>query len=271
MKKRWGERDLNAIIIVMPEFNLAITISAFIAGVLTFFAPCTLPLVPAFLGIISGAGTGVLNDPEELRRIRSRIFKNALGYVLGFSLVFILFGVAFSFLGTISIVREILQKVGGLFVIAFGLVLLGWLRIPGLNSEKQIAVPRLFRRVSLANSFLLGALFALGWSPCVGPLLGSILLLASTSGTVLEGTFLLGVFALGLGIPFLIAALAIGKAFSAFGRWGNVLAIINKIAGIFLVVLGFLLITDQFSFALNSFKLYFYQFQFFEVFINQYL
>src|SRR3989344_4566415 len=146
----------------MPEFNVAITISSFIAGVLTFFAPCTLPLVPAFLGIISGAGD--ISDPDKLKAARGRIFKHA----------------------------------------------------------------------SSANSFILGALFALGWSPCVGPLLGSILLLASTSGTVLQGTFLLIVFSIGLGIPFLLTALLIGKAFTAFGRWGNFISIINKIAGVLL-------------------------------------
>src|SRR3989344_5889505 len=168
----------------VPEFNLAITISAFIAGLLTFFAPCTLPLVQAFLGIISGARIEDLKNPEITKTVRWRILKNAVFYVLGFSLVFISFGVAFSYLGTLFVIRELLEKIGGLLIIAFGLVLLGWLKVPWLDSDKQIAVPRLFRHVSLANSFLLGAIFALGWSPCVGPLLGSILLLASTSGTV---------------------------------------------------------------------------------------
>lgn len=255
----------------MPIFDFSIIIPAFIAGVLTFFAPCTLPLVPAFLGIISGVkGSGLLSE-GDLTLYRWRIFKNAVFYVLGFSLVFISFGVAFSYLGTLFIIRELLEKVGGLFIIAFGLVLLGWLKIPRLDSGKQIAVPRLFRNVSLANSFLLGAVFALGWSPCVGPFLGSILLLASTSGTVFEGTFLLVIFSIGLGIPFLITALLIGKAFTAFGRWGSVLSVINKVAGAFLLVIGFLLILGKFSLVHSQFKNYFYNFPFFEVFINKFL
>jgi cytochrome c-type biogenesis protein len=262
----------------MPEFNLVITTSSFIAGVLTFFAPCTLPLVPAFLGIISGVkGSDPFLSEGDLTPYRWRIFKNAVFYVLGFSLVFISFGVAFSYLGTLFIIRELLEKIGGLFIIAFGLVLLGLLDIPWLNSGKQIAVPRLFRHVSLAHSFLLGAVFALGWSPCVGPLLGSVLLLASTSGTVLEGTFLLVVFSIGLGLPFLVTSLLVGKAFTAFGsgsslaRWGSTLSIINKVAGAFLVVIGFLLISGNFSLVHSQFKNYFYNFQYFEVFINKFL
>lgn len=255
----------------MPIFDFSIIISAFIAGVLTFFAPCTLPLVPAFLGIISGARVEDLRNQEIARAVRWRIFKNAVFYVLGFSLVFISFGVALSYLGTLFIIRELLEKVGGLFIIAFGLVLLGWLKIPWLDSGKQIAVPRLFRNVSLANSFLLGAIFAIGWSPCVGPLLGTILLLASTSGTVFEGTFLLVIFSIGLGLPFLVTALLIGKAFTAFGRWGSTFSIMNKVAGIFLITIGFLLILGKFSLVHSQFKNYFYNFQFFEVFINKFL
>lgn len=253
----------------MPEFNSAITISSFIAGVLTFFAPCTLPLVPAFLGIISG--TSDLSDPAKVKAAQGRIFMNAVFYVAGFSAVFILFGVVFSFLGTLPLVKEILEKAGGLFIIAFGLVLLNLLNVSWLSSDRRIAVPQMFRRVSLANSFVLGALFALGWSPCVGPLLGAILLLASTSGTVLEGTFLLTVFSLGLALPFLLTALLIGRAFRAFGRWAGFIAVINKIAGIFLVVIGFFVITGNFSFLLGSFKSYFYRFDMFETFINRFL
>lgn len=255
----------------MPEFNFAIIISAFIAGIFTFFAPCTLPLVPAFLGIISGAKTEELSDPGKLKLVRGRIVRNAFFYVLGFSLVFILFGVAFSYLGTILFIRSLLEKIGGIFIVAFGLVLLGLLKIPRLSSDKKIVVPQLFHRVSLLNSFILGALFALGWSPCVGPLLGSILLLATTSGTVIEGTFLLVVFSVGLGVPFILTALLIGRAFGAFGRWGNIISVINKIAGALLVVIGFLLIVGRFGLIHTQFKNYFYNFGWFEVFINRFL
>lgn len=255
----------------MPEFNLAITISAFIAGVFTFFAPCTLPLVPAFLGIISGTRLEEMKNPEMARTFRWQIFKNAVLYVFGFSLVFVLFGISFAFVSHILGFKEWLQRIGGVVVIIFGLFMLGWLRLPFLSYEKQVRVPWLFRNVSLLNSFLLGALFALGWSPCVGPLLGSVLLLASSAGTVYQGTFLLVVFSAGLGLPFLITALFVGKAFVAFSRWGRLLEAVNKIAGIFLIFIGFLLITGLFSTFHNQLIIFFYRFPFFEVFINKFL
>ena len=224
----------------MPEFNFAIVISSFIAGVFTFFAPCTLPLVPAFLGIISGTNPEELKNPELAKVVRGRIFKNAVLYVIGFSLVFILFGVSFSFVSHVLGLKELIQRFGGIVVVIFGLFMMGWIKLPFLSYDKQIRVPQLFRRVSLFNSFLLGALFALGWSPCVGPLLGSVLLLASTSGTIIEGTFLLIIFSAGLGLPFLITSLFVGNALTIFGRWGRMLEVINKIAGVFLIFLGWL-------------------------------
>lgn len=255
----------------MPELSIALIISSFVAGLFTFFAPCTLPLVPAFLGVIAGVGQDELKDPAKIKQLRGKIFANALFYVLGFSLVFILFGIAFSFLGQIYLVRIWLQRLGGILVILFGLVLLGFFRIPFLSGEKQIRAPKLFQSASKTNSFGLGVLFSLGWSPCVGPLLGGILLLASGSGTVLQGTLLLVVFSLGLAIPFLLTALLIGKAFSAFGRWSSALKVINIIAGVFLVGLGILLISDQFTPVFNQFRGWLLQFQFYEEYINRFL
>ena len=255
----------------MPDFNIGLTISSFIAGVFTFFAPCTLPLIPAFLGIISGTRLEDLRDRELAGVVRRRILKNAVFYVLGFSLVFILFGVSFTFITQVLGLKEWIQRIGGVLVVLFGLVLMGWVKLPFLSFEKQVRVPQLFRHVSLWNSFLLGALFAVGWSPCVGPLLGSVLLLASTSGTVLEGTFLLVVFSAGLGLPFLVTALFMGKAFTAFGKWGTALEIINKIAGVFLIFLGLLLVIGKFSAFHNQLIQYFYKLPYFEVFINKFL
>jgi cytochrome c-type biogenesis protein len=255
----------------MPEFNFAIVFGSFIAGFLTFFAPCTLPLVPAFLGTISGVSADSFSDPMKLKAARWRLVKNSIAYVIGFSIVFIAFGVAFSFLGGVISAKIWVERAGGIIVILFGMILLGWLRVPWLNSSRQIAVPQLFRNVSLLNSFLLGALFALGWSPCVGPLLGSILLLASTSGTVLEGTFLLAIFSLGLAIPFILTALLIGKALSAFGRWGNFISWLDKIAGVFLLFVGVLLAIGQFREFFGYLQSYLNRFQFFEVFINSFM
>jgi len=255
----------------MIEFGIALILSSFVAGFFTFFAPCTLPLVPAFLGVISGVSPDELSDPENVKRLRWKVFTNAIFYVIGFSIIFILFGVAFSLLGQINEVRIWVQRLGGILVILFGLVLIGVLKIPALSFDKKIKAPGLFKSASKANSFGLGVIFALGWSPCVGPLLGSILFLASGSGTVLQGTFLLIVFALGLAIPFLITALLIGRAFSAFSRWAGALKVINIVAGVFLIGLGFLLVSDQFTQIFNQFRGWLLQFQFYEEYINRFL
>lgn len=255
----------------MPEINLTITIASFIAGVFTFLAPCTLPLVPAFLGVISGSKLEDFKDPEKAKLARRALLKNAVFYVLGFSLIFILFGAAFSFVGQLLFIKIWLPRIGGVFVLLFGLILLGWLKIPWLSSEQKLNVPHLFRKVSLVNSFLLGVVFSLGWSPCVGPLLGTVLLLASTSSTFFEGTFLLVIFSAGLGLPFILTALLIGRAFSAFVKWGKTLEMMNKIAGIFLVFLGILLVIGKFSEFHNKLIIYFYRWQMFETFVNKFL
>lgn len=251
----------------MFELGLALIIPSFVAGMLTFFAPCTLPLVPAFLGVISGVRGEDLNNPERLKQYRWKIFGNAVFYVLGFSLIFMLFGLSFSFLGQFAAIRVLIQRLGGALVILFGLFLLGWLKIGFLNAERQIRAPRLMASSGKVNSFGIGALFALGWSPCVGPLLGSILFLAASSATVVQGAFLLGVFSLGLAIPFLLTALLIGKAITSFGRWQKRILILNRIAGVFLVFLGTLLVSNQFTAVFNFLIGYFTRFQFYEEFI----
>jgi len=253
------------------EFSIGLIFSSFIAGVFTFFAPCTLPLVPAFLGVISGVRQEQLGNPEEAKKVRWRVFYNAVFYVIGFSLVFIAFGVTFSALGQLIAFKSVIQKIGGVLIVIFGLFLAGVIKVGWLSKEYQIRVPKLMQASSKLNSFLVGALFALGWSPCVGPLLGTILLLATGSGTVLEGTLLLVVFSIGLAVPFLITALLVGRAFAAFGRWGTFIKVINIVAGIFLVILGVLIFTDRFEILLDIFKQYFQNTYFYERFIIRFL
>lgn len=248
-------------------------IPSFIAGIFTFVAPCTLPLVPAFLGIISGVPPSELQDPEKLKKVRWKIFSNALFYVIGFSLVFILFGVFVALLGKIFIIRIWISRIGGVLVILFGLFIMGLLKLQFLSKEKQLQAPRLLAEPNKLNSFFIGALFSLGWSPCVGPLLGSVLLLASTRGTVVQGVTLLTTFSAGLAIPFLLTALFVGRAFSAFGsaKFNKAIKVINKIAGIFLIFLGVLLVSDKFTFVFNNLRGYFQRFEFYQEFINKFL
>ena len=254
----------------MIEFSLFFVVASFIAGVLTFFAPCTMPLVPAFLSVIAGVGQNELQNAEASNRIKRKIFINAIFYVLGFSVIFVLLGAVFSFAGTIVSIKEWIQRVSGLLIIIFGLFVLGIIKIQWLNAEKRLHSSKLFEKASHANSFLIGSLFALGWSPCVGPILGGILFLASTRGSVLQGTILLIAFTIGLAIPFLLTALFFGYAVKAFAKWANALKIVNIIAGIFLIILGVLIFFDQAVIFFSWIQRHFANIDFFEKLLIRY-
>lgn len=225
----------------------SLIIPAFIAGLLTFLAPCTLPLVPGYLGFISGASLEDLKDPAKSKRARRNIFLNGLFFMLGFSAVFIIMGTLVGFIGATLLApyRLWLGRVGGIFVIIFGLFMLNVLKIPFLMGEKQFRAPAFFARGSPVNSFILGSAFAFGWTPCVGPILGSVLLLASTSTTALQGGLLLGVFSAGLAVPFLLIAVGIGSASRYVQSISRYLNIVSIIGGVFLVLLGILLVTGN--------------------------
>ena len=230
------------------EYGLIIP--AFIAGFFTFFAPCTLPLVPGFLAFISGTTSDELHEHTAAgRAARWRVFWNGVWYVLGFSSIFIILGVLFGLGGSALVqYRLILSQIGGVFVIIFGLYLLGasqWKVFSFLNSEKRFHPANVLTPGKPTSSFIFGATFAFGWTPCVGPILGSVLLLASTSGTVGQGAILLAIFSLGLALPFLVMAAMIGSAgryIKVLNKW---LPVISKVGGVFLLFLGYLLLTDQ--------------------------
>lgn len=229
----------------------SLIIPAFVAGLLTFLAPCTLPMVPAYLGFIAGTSAQEAQSKRN-GRLRWRIFGNGLAFVIGFSAIFILFGVFAGFLGhLIPGYRLGLTRVGGAFVILFGLFMLGVFRIPFLSREYRLSIRLPFARGSYLNAFGLGAAFGTGWTPCIGPVLGSILTLAAASGTAYGGAALLGVFALGLSIPFLLAAIALGTAEKAIVAITPYLNMISRASGALLVVLGFFLITDSMSYLIG--------------------
>lgn len=228
---------------------IALLIPSFIAGVLMFFAPCTLPLVPGFLAFISGVSPRDLKDSHISYRSRRIIFLNGVWYVLGFSLVFILLGVLFGLGGaTLIHYREWLARLGGVFVIGFGLYLAGFSNLSFfrfLNKERRLHPGKLLKPGQPSSSFLFGATFAFGWSPCIGPILGSILLLAWSAATVWQGALLLIVFSSGLAIPFLLLAASIGTAVDKIKKVGKYLPVISKIGGIFLIFLGILLVFNK--------------------------
>jgi len=237
---------------------LALIVPAFIAGLVMFLAPCTLPLVPGYLGFISGVSAADLHSSAaDAARAKKKIFLNGVFYVLGFSLVFIILGSLFG-LGGASFVhyRIWLSRIGGVFVIFFGLSLLGLSRLPFfsiLNSEHHFVPFRALKPGNPVSSFLFGATFAFGWTPCIGPILASVLLLASTTATVSQGAMLLAVFSLGLGIPFLIVAALIGSVAVPLQSFFPYLHYVAMISGIFLVIVGFLLVTNHFGYWFGSF------------------
>lgn len=222
--------------------DLTLLIGAFVAGVLMFLAPCTLPIVPGYLAFIAGVPAG----ERQGRNARRQIFVNALAFVIGFSVVFIILG---SFAAVIGALlgpwRLYLARIAGVVIILFGLTMLGVFEIPLLSGERRARLPKWLALGHPHSSFLVGALFALGWSPCIGPILGTILFLASASATALQGAVLLAVFSLGLAIPFLLCAWALGAAESFATRAGPLTQTLSMLGGIILVLLGVLMLTGN--------------------------
>ena len=219
-------------------------ISAFIGGLLTFLAPCTLPLIPAYLAFIGGS----VSTEKKHGSVRRGLLLNALAFVLGFSVIFILFGMASGAVGTYLVLyRKLLAQIGGVVVLLFGISMLGFFTLPSLSATWGGFIPKWLKPGTLKGSFLLGLLFALGWSPCLGPILGTIYILAITKGTILSGGALLFVYALGLAIPFLFVAFLYGSAWTYVPTLSKYLPIISKIGAVLLIVIGILLIIGQFG------------------------
>lgn len=217
--------------------------AALIAGLLSFFSPCILPLIPAYFTFITGLSVEELT--RDTARIRTKVIVSTLAYVAGFSFVFILLGASASFAGAlISRYAGIIQYIGGGIILIFGIHLLGIINIKGLNFEKRVHMKQ--KPLHIAGIFLVGMAFGAGWSPCIGPMLGSILIVASNQETVINGIVLLGIYSLGLAVPFLLMSFFVHKIFDILKRANKALVYINRISGVLLVVLGLLLIFDKF-------------------------
>lgn len=222
----------------MIELTPLFFLSTFFAGVLMFLAPCTLPLIPAYLGFISGVTHKELQDmaPHSLRRM---VLKNALMFVLGFTIVFMVLGILAGVAGALlAPFRDTLTLAGGVVIVFFGLFMLGVFNVSFLTRERRIRMPHLFTLGTSASSLLLGAAFAFGWTPCIGPVLGTVLFFAGSTETLLTGAFLLALFSLGFAVPFLGIALAIGQATRLVERAAPYLRAVSVIGGIVLVILG---------------------------------
>lgn len=213
---------------------------AFVAGIISFLSPCVLPLVPAFLGYLAGTS---INDIQAGRSGRMKIFINTVLFVLGFSVVFSVLGVLLnSVLADISYdVRIWLGRIGGVIIILFALYLLKLLKIPWLEREHKLKPKKL--KFSYLTSFLFGSAFAVGWTPCVGAVLGTVLTLAIIEpGAAFP---LLFAYTLGLGLPFLLVGIFTSQATKLIAKAGKYLTYFNYFVGVLLLILGILVFTNK--------------------------
>ena len=223
-----------------PELNVA---TAFLAGLVSFVSPCVLPLIPAYLSFLTGSSLEELRAENDVRN-RSRVVLHALAFIAGFTVIFMLIGMSASEVGSLFAEhKDLIARVGGAIVILLGLNMLGVFRIRALAADRRIRVQSANR--SLFASFLVGIGFAAGWSPCIGPILSAILLLASQE-RLAAASGLLFVYSMGLAIPFLITAAAITQALGALNRIKRYLGAIEIGAGVFLVGTGIVLVTLSF-------------------------
>lgn len=215
-------------------------IVAFVAGLLSFLSPCVLPLVPSYVGFITG-----MTLPEVSGRRRAAL-THALLFVAGFSLVFVLLGASATALGrALNHYQVWVQRVGGVLIILFGVLCLGGFKVGLLNQERRLHLGT--KPVGYLGSALVGVAFGAGWTPCIGPVLGGILGLAATSSDVSRGMQLLAVYSAGLAIPFLIAAVAVDSFLDWFQGFRRYLPWVMRLSGILLIVVGVLLVTGEFT------------------------
>jgi cytochrome c-type biogenesis protein len=215
---------------------------AFMAGVISFLSPCVLPLIPGYLSFMTGLTAAELSDDS---RPLGQIMGTALLFVAGFSLVFVLLGASASVLGQFLVqYRDLIEKIAGIAVILFGVFMLGVIKIPGLYGEARMDLAR-SRKFGRGAALVMGMAFAAGWTPCVGPILGVILTLAASTGSVSHGALLLLAYSLGLGVPFLLVALLFGSAKPLLSWLNQHSEIINRVAGAILVVIGVLIFTGR--------------------------
>ena len=214
--------------------------SAFIAGLLMFLAPCTLPLLPAYLGFISGVTERELREKEKRAGLRRKVLKNSIFFVLGFSFVVIFTGITAGMLGSFvpHYFGRALEILGGILIMVFGLVLMGVLKPALLTKERKISLPKWVGVGNPRSSFLLGMAFSLGWTPCLGPIYGTILIFASSTETILVGALLLTIFSLGFSLPLLLFAVLIGQATYLVEKISPYLRTISVLGGIGLLAIG---------------------------------
>ena len=224
---------------------------AFSAGLLSFVSPCVLPLVPSYITYITGASFKELTDVEARSKLRWATISHSLCFIIGFSLVFVLMGASATYLGQLLVQYQYwIMKGGGVLIILLGIHFTGIINIPFLHIEKRFEMRK--RPLGYMGSFVVGVVFAAGWTPCIGPILSTILIYASTSKSLTTGILLLTYYSVGLGIPFFLSSLAFNSFLSAFDKIKRYMRVINIVSGLFLIAIGILFLTDTFQ-EINSY------------------
>ena len=228
--------------------TLPLPIAAFVAGLVSFLSPCVLPLVPGYVSLISGVGVEELKSQES--QLLRKVMLNSIGFVLGFSIVFIALGAISTEVGQlIARYKSLLAQVAGVVIILFGLHLTGIFRINALYADKRLHNVK--GGSTMGGAFVIGFAFAFGWTPCVGPILAVILGFAAAQDSVFKGILLLAVYSLGLAVPFLLTSLGIERFLKFYSRFRSHMHAVEVASGALLIVLGALLVFGRFTIISN--------------------
>jgi len=220
--------------------------AALIAGLLSFFSPCVLPIIPVYLGYMTGS---ISTDSRLSQRLLT--LRHAAAFVLGFGLAFVALGAAMGLIGRwLYPAMSYITRLTGIVLMVFGLQMLGVLKLAFLSGQWHVSVGH--KQQGLWRSLLMGLAFAVGWSPCVGPVLSGILVLAADTRTAVQGALLLGAYALGLGLPFLAAGLLAGELRQLLARRSRFLDVAGRVGGVLVLAMGFLMLIGQFERVVNA-------------------
>ena len=226
-------------------------LTAFSAGTLSFFSPCVFPLIPAYICFITGLSSQEIMSSFESSTVKRKlILTEAILFIVGFSVIFVALGASASFLGSYFIsYKKIIRIIGGIILVIFGLHMIGVFRIKFLEYEKKLHLKA--KPINWLSSVFVGMAFGLGWTPCVGPILGGILVLAATRDTLFKGATLLSFYSLGLALPFLLISIGIKKALNIFSKIQKHFKLVSVISGILLIIIGITILIPQIFTASN--------------------